>query len=650
MAGIINSGISALNAFKRQLETTGHNIANVNTEGYSRQVVQLQTRAPQALPQGFIGSGVEVASVRRRYDDFLATRVRDYTSSHAEYDFFLQRANQVDNVIADASAGINDAMQMFFASVNDVADDPTDIAARSVMISRADQLGDRFHSLDGWFEDMRRRLNQDLERQVNEINSFARSLADVNARIRTAGSSTGGVPNDLLDERDKLIDDLSEFTSVSTVEEADGVKSVFIGTGQALVVGTTYSTMGVTNNPLAVDRKELVVQQAGGGVVTVTEQMTGGSLGGALRFRDEVLDESQNALGRVALGLASFFNAEHQTGMDLDGQLGGDFFNVASPKVVGAPSNAGSITVGHADYSELTTHDYRMDFDGASWTMTDLTSGQPVALTGTGSVADPFLVDGLRIVVNSAAAGDSYLVQPTRNGASGFDALVANERQIAAAEAVTTGSNPANSGTGLIGPGALTARAGTGTGPSPPVGITLAYQAGNQLAITVPPGAQFVDAGGAPIGGSVAYVSGETYRVDVPGLGIFDFDMTGAPAVGDSFTLSDNADGIGDNRNARRLADLQTADLMLGGTASFATTYGALVADVGTKTQQASSNAGVQERLLAQAQAAKDEVSGVNLDEEAADLVRFQQAYQAAAQVINVANSLFDTLLGAVRR
>jgi flagellar hook-associated protein 1 FlgK len=650
MAGIINSGISALNAFKRQLETTGHNIANVNTEGYSRQVVQFQTRAPQALPQGFIGAGVEVASVRRRYDDFLATQVRDYTSSHAEYDFFLQRANQVDNVIADASAGINDAMQMFFASVNDVADDPTDIAARSVMISRADQLGDRFHSLDGWFEDMRRRLNQDLERQVNEINSFARSLADVNVRIRSAGSSSGGVPNHLLDERDKLIDDLSEFTSVATVEEADGVKNVFVGTGQALVVGTAYSTMGVTNNPLAVDRKELVIQQAGGGVVTVTEQMTGGSLGGALRFRDEVLDESQNALGRVALGMASFFNAEHQTGMDLDGQLGGDFFNVASPKVVGAPGNTGSITVGHADFSSLTTHDYRMDFDGATWTMTDLASGQPVALTGTGSVADPFLADGLRVVVNSAAAGDSYLVQPTRNGASGFDALVADERQIAAAEAVTTSANPANSGTGLIGPGALTARAGSGAGPAPPVGINLAYQAGNQLAISAPPGAQFVDASGAPIGGSVAYVSGETYRVDVPGLGIFDFDMTGAPAVGDSFSLSDNADGIGDNRNARRLADLQTANLMLGGTASFATTYGALVADVGTKTQQASSNAGVQGRLLAQAQAAKDEVSGVNLDEEAADLVRFQQAYQAAAQVINVANSLFDTLLGAVRR
>ncbi len=650
MAGIINSGISALNAFKRQLETTGHNIANVNTEGYSRQVVQFQTRAPQALPQGFIGAGVEVASVRRRYDDFLATQVRDYTSSHAEYDFFLQRANQVDNVIADASAGINDAMQMFFASVNDVADDPTDIAARSVMISRAEQLGDRFHSLDGWFEDMRRRLNQDLERQVNEINSFAQSLADVNARIRTEGSFSGGVPNDLLDERDKLIDDLSEFTSVATVEEADGVKNVFVGTGQALVVGTTYSTMGVTNNPLAVDRKELVIQQAGGGVVTVTEQMTGGSLGGALRFRDEVLDESQNALGRVALGLASFFNAEHQTGMDLDGRLGGDFFNVASPKVVGAPGNTGSITVGHADFSKLTTHDYRLDFDGATWTMTDLASGQPVTLTGAGSVADPFLADGLRIVVNAAAAGDSYLLQPTRNGASGFDSLVANERQIAAAEAVTVSSNPANSGTGLIGPGALTARAGTGAGPAPPVGVTLAYQAGNQLAITVPPGAQFVDASGAPIGGSVAYVSGETYRVDVPGLGIFDFDMTGAPAVGDSFSLSDNADGIGDNRNARRLADLQTANLMLGGTASFATTYGTLVADVGTKTQQASSNAGVQERLLAQAQAAMDEVSGVNLDEEAADLVRFQQAYQAAAQVINVANSLFDTLLGAVRR
>ncbi len=195
----------------------------------------------------------------------------------------------------------------------------------------------------------------------------------------------------------------------------------------------------------------------------------------------------------------------------------------------------------------------------------------------------------------------------------------------------------------------MTTRSGNTKLPTPP-GIAIDFQAGNQLGLTAgPAGTQFVDANGNALGASVAFVPGQTYRVDIPNLGVYDFTMTGSPAVGDTFSLSDNTGGVGDNRNARRLADLQTANLMFGGTASFADTYGALIADVGTKTYQAGSNADMQESLLAQAEAAKSEVSGVNLDEEAADLLRFQQAYQAAAQVINVANSLFESLLNAVR-
>lgn len=650
MASIINSGISALNAFKRQMETTGHNIANVNTEGYSRQRVQLNARAPEAAPQGYIGSGVEIASITRSYDAYLATRVRDYTSSFEEFNVYEQRASQVDNVIADASAGIDNMLQQFFASVNDVADDPTSIPARSVMINRADQLSDRFQSMDGWFEGLRDQLNKDFERQTNEINSIARSLADANNRVRTLTGATGGAPNDILDERDRLIDELSHYTNVSTLEQNDGTMNVFIGTGQALVVGTTYNTLGVTNNPLAPDQKELVIQQPGGLAVNITNQVTGGSLGGLVRFRDEVLDESQNALGRVAIGVASFFNAEHQTGMDLDGQLGGDFFSVGGPQVLPGAGNAGAISVGFDDVSNLTTHDYQMGFDGASWSLTDLDTGSTVALSGAGTAANPFVADGMSIVINSAAAGDVYQLRPTRGGASDIGLLVTNERDVAAADAVRSSAAATNGGTGEIGAGALTSRSGNIKLPTPP-GITLNYQAGNQLALTAgPAGAQFVDANGAALGGSVAFVPGQTYRVDIPNLGVFDFEMTGSPAAGDSFSLSDNTGGVGDNRNARRLADLQTGNLMLGGTASFADTYGSLIADVGTKTHQAGSNAGMQQSLLSQAESAKSEVSGVNLDEEAADLVRFQQAYQAAAQVINVANSLFDSLLSAVRR
>ena len=653
MASIINTGISALTAFKRQMETTGHNIANVNTEGYSRQRVQLDTRPPQLRSQGYIGSGVDIAKIERLYDEHVAARVRDHTSSHSEFSVYQQRAAQIDDVVADTATGLDAALQQFFAAVNDVADDPTSIAARSVMLNRGQQLVDRFNTLDGWFEGMRNQVNRDLEREVDEINSLAQSLAQVNSRIATYNGAVGGIPADILDERDKLVDELSRFTDVTTLEQSNGAVNVFIGTGQALVVDAYPNTLAVVNNPQAADHKEIVIQQTGGLTVNVTAQMTGGSFGGLLRFRDEVLDESQNALGRVAIGVATFFNAEHTTGMDLDGDLGSDFFSVASPQVLGSPGNSGTITVGFDDVANLTTHEYQLDYNGAVWTLMDLDTGGSVALSGAGTPANPFVADGMSIVIGGgAAAGDSYRLRPTRTGAYDIGSLITNERDIAAAEAVRSSATATNTGTGSIGGGAMTTSTGTTklSAQVPPT-ITLTYQAGNLLTITgAPAGAQFVDASGAALGASVAYASGQNYRVSIPGLGTFDFDMSGSPAVNDTFTLSDNTGGVGDNRNARRLADLQTADLMIGGTATLANTYSALVADVGTKTHQAQNNTEVQQHLLSQAEAAKSAVSGVNLDEEAADLVRFQQAYQAAAQVISVANTLFDSLLSAVRR
>jgi flagellar hook-associated protein 1 FlgK len=668
MSSIINTGISALTAFKRQMETTGHNIANVNTEGYSRQRVDFATRTPQIAGQGFIGSGVQISSIQRSYDEHLAKRVRDYNASHQEFLVFNQRASQIDDVLADASAGLDNMLQQFFAGVNDVADDPTSIPARSVMINRADQLSDRFNALNTWLEDIRQQLNRDMNREVGEINSLAQSLAEVNARIGTYNGASGGIPNDVLDERDKLVDELSRYSNVTTVEQGDGAMNVFIGTGQAIVVGNNYSTLAVVNSTTAPDYKEIELRQSGGSAVTVTSQMTGGSLGGMLRFRDEVLDESQNALGRVAIGLGSFFNAEHRTGMDLDGDFGGDFFAVAAPETLSSPGNvstvtagsvSGTVTVALDDASALTTHDYQLQYDGASWSLTDLDTGSAVAMSGLGTSASPYVAAGISIVIDTTpplpapAAGDSFLIRPTRAGASAIATLVRDERDIAAGEAVRTGTITSNTGTGRISAGAQTSSAGTTKLTTP---LTLEFNAG---------AGQFdVYSGSPPVGpalGSVAYNpltdSGSTRTVSIAGLGDYSFTITGTPDDTDRFTLSDNTGavvgtsvGVGDNRNARRLADLQTSSLMIGGTATFANTYGALIADVGTKTQQAENNATVQQHLLGQAESAKSEVSGVNLDEEAADLVRFQQAYQAAAQVINVANTLFDSLLGAVRR
>lgn len=639
MAGILSTGISALNAFQRQLSTTGHNISNANTEGFSRQRVGFETRPAFGGGTVYIGSGVNVASVTRVYDDYLADRARAYTSSNEEYEVYHERAAQIDNVIGDAAAGVDQMMQDFFNAVQDVADDPTAIPARQVLLNRADLLADRFQSLDGWFENLRAQTNQDMSTYVSEINSISEAIASVNTRIQGIATDVSNPPNDLLDERDRLIDQLSAYTNVTTVDQDDGSKNVFIGTGQAVVVGSSYNTLSVTSNSQANDHKQINLVQSGGGTVNVTDQMTGGKLGGLIKFRDEVLDVTHNALGRVAIGLADTFNNEHNTGMDLDGDFGADMFAAAAPQVMDDGTNGGSITVGFDDLGEVTTDEYELTYDGATWTLMNLSTNTAEAMTGAGSSGSPYVADGLSIVIGAGAtAGDTYRIRPTRLGSTTFENLLRDPRDIAAAEVLIAEDAAANTGTGHIDEGAQVSSTGTTKLATP---ITLTFNsATNQFALSS--------------GGTLAYnpatQSGTTLTATVAGIGDFSFEMTGTPANGDQFTITDNTGGVGDNRNALRLSDIQNSNVLIGGTATLGDAYGYMVSNVGTRTNQAEANAAVQSQLRTQAENAKDSVSGVNLDEEAADLVRFQQAYSAAAQVISTANTLFDTLIGAVRR
>ena len=332
MANILNTGISALNAFQRQLATTGHNIANVNTEGYTRQRVDFNALEPQGGDGGYIGSGVEVSSIHRTFDDYLAGRVRDYNASHEEYSIYYERASQVDNVLGDAASGLDQMMQDFFASIQDVANDPTSVPARTVMLNKANLLADRFQSLNGWMDNLRSEVNRDLGAYVDDLNGIAGSLASINQRIQSVSSNSANPPNDLLDQRDQLIDQLSGYVNVNTSVQDDGSMNVFIGNGQALVVGGTASSLSAVNNPATADKKELVITQPGGSVVTVTDQVSGGKLGGLLRFRTAVLDSAQNSLGLVAIGLADAFNTQHLLGTDLNGAAGTSFFTTTTPR------------------------------------------------------------------------------------------------------------------------------------------------------------------------------------------------------------------------------------------------------------------------------------------------------------------------------
>lgn len=639
MANIFNIGVSGLTTFQTRLATTGNNIANVNTEGYSRQRVDLQTLPSQQSGIGYIGSGVQVGDIRRSYDDFVAGRLRSSLSAAEEGSYLYSRASQVDNVIADPAAGLGGVLSDFFNAMHDVATDPTAIPSRDVLLNQADVLASRFHSLDEYLSELRSQSNTDMATFAAEINRLSTSVAELNERIQASGTSTGQAPpNDLLDQRDRLIDEMSKYANLNTVVQSDGLVNVFFGTGQSLVLGGDSNNLEVRNSELTADERSLYLRQGDGSSEEVTNLIAGGRMGGLLRFQQEVLNPAQDSLGMVAIGLSAYFNEEHSTGMDLNGDLGNDFFSQAGPQLLAHAGNSGTASASFNDLSQVEPEEYDLRYDGASWQLIRLSDNQAVPMTGSGTSGAPFVADGVSIVIGAgAAAGDRYLLRPTRGGASEIKVLVTDPRDVAAADPLRTSAVAANTGTGSISAGFLDTRTGSTKLATP---ITLTYNAGSSV---------FNLSTGGTIPYTPASDSGDQQTVTIAGLGTFSFEMTGTPANGDQFVISDNTGGVGDNRNARRLASLQTRNVLYGGNSSITDAYGSSVADVGTRTSRAENIRDVQAKLLERAQAVKDGVSGVNLDEEAANLVQFQQAYQASAQVISAANNMIDTLLGIVR-
>jgi len=652
-SGLLDIGSSALMAYKRTLNTIGHNIANVNTVGYSRQSTDLAARAPQANGFGFAGTGVDVTSIRRSFDAFVENNVRSSTTSAAEYDSFHQLAVQLDNVLADPNAGMSGAMQRFFNSVQDVSNAPADPAARQVMLAQADQLAGHFNELANYIESTRGQVNNTIKGGVTEINRITQNIAQLNQSIALeTGRSGGQPPNDLLDQRDTLIQDLSKYLKVTTYKQDDGSINVAVAKGQLLVRGVHASSLKTTI--INGDPNQLGISLSGGNNpdVPLNVSSLGGKLGGAFGFRDRMLDGASNSLGRVALGIATMVNQQNRRGMDLSGKLGNDMFTTGVPQLRVGQGNASNISVAYSDVTQLTNLDYTLKYKGGSWTLQRNDTGQAVAMTGTGTSADPFIVDGLKITINTSPAnGDNYVIQPTRNGARNIKMILPDSRMIAAAAPVRSLAGSSNTGTGAISAGVITninnaAFQTTAGSLTPP--LLIRFTATNKYDIldnTNP-------------ASPVALETGITYNpatggdiFPTPGGLDYGYQMKldGAPVAGDTFTTQYNTNGSGDNRNALLIAGFSTEKTLNGATASFADSYNGLVADVGTGTRQAELQSVSQNSLLKQAQATREQISGVNLDDEAAKLVQFQQAYQASAKVIATASALFDTLLRAVR-
>jgi len=554
MTGILGSALSGLMAFQRSLDTTSHNIANVNTDGYSRQHVEFSARPAEFTGAGYVGQGVNIATVSRSYDQFINNQLTSSTSAFAETDAYSTLAAQVDNISSNADTGLSPALKSFFNAVNAVANDPTSLPARQVMVSQVGDVTHQFNTLSSQFDDLRNQTNKQMQSTVDDINSFAASIASINNKIITNSSQAFGegeqLPNDLLDQRDALLNKIAEKVNVSTLTQQDGSISVFIGNGQSLVLGVSAAKLSLASSNTDPSYKNILMDGQ-----DISKQISGGELSGVLKFRDEVLDPAQNQLGLVAAGFASQLNVAHTAGFDLNGDAGIDMFSFGSPAltvpVVAAPGSTGSITATYdpANTGNLNPSDYRLDYNGATYSLTRLSDNTLITLPGT-FPGTPTNVAGVTITqAVPPTAGSSFLIRPTFDAAKKMTASITDPAKIAAAG--TTGG------------------------------------------------------AGSPI--------------------------------------------PGDNTVALNLASLEKKSVLLGGKSTFNDAYGQLVSKVGALAHTAKINSSAQEVLLTQAKQTRENLAGVNLDEEAANLIKFQQSYQAAAKAISVANSLFDTLIGAIR-
>lgn len=625
MSSLLSTGSSALLAFQRALATVSHNVANVNTPGYSRQRVELAARPGDAAGRNYAGAGVEIANLRRLADGLVFARQIDSSGELGRLQQLSTQSDRLDSLLSDSATSLSGPWSAFFTAAQDVSANPTSPIARSQMLAAADQLTGRWHSIDSQLSKLDDEVDNRVAASVNDVNRLSTEIANLNRDIAAAGSNA---PPDLLDARASRIDQLAGLIGATTVAQDDGALNVFTSGGQSLVLGNRAQALSTVPDPVHPDRMQLALSTTAG-PVALSSTSVSGEIGGLLEFRTRVLDPAHAELGRLATAFASTFNATQQAGVDYNGNAGAPFFSLPAPRVTALQANTGTATLsaGVADVATLQGADLVLKFDGTNWAASRADTGGAVAMTGTGTAADPFVVSGLKLVVaGAAAAGDRFSVSPTTGAAAGIQVALQDPAGIAAAAPLQTRADAANLGSASAGSAQVTNPA------------TFAAFAGATI--------DFIDANTYTVDGTgpFAYTPGTPIA-----SGGWSLPLTGTPAAGDQFVLSRTPARSADNTNARALASLDGLGVLDGGTLSLTTGLGTLTAGVGSDARHADMTLEAQQTIHDQIGAERDSVSGVNLDEEAADLLRFQQAYQAAAQVIATADNVFQTLLGAVR-
>ncbi|MBL4798528.1 MAG: flagellar hook-associated protein FlgK [Oleispira sp.] len=471
MADLLAIGISGLKAQQTALAVTGHNITNAGTEGYSRQTVNFNENTPQFTGGVWTGNGVSVDSIQRVYDQFLTEQMQRDTSIFNEFDTLSLNASQIDSLLADSGTGIQPGIERMFGALQSVVDDPSSLPARQVLISEANGLVDRFSSISDRLNDQSEIINGQMEVIAGQISTIGSAIAELNEQIQFAlAASNGSPPNDMLDQRDRLITDLAVLVSVETVEQDGSGVNVFIGNGQALVVGNNANEILAQAGSTDPSRVGLYFRK-GDSIQEITAQITGGQLGGILEFREKILEPTINALGRVAMSITDTFNQQHYLGIDFEGSKGGDFFkDINSPsntylRVQGDSRNEKPndrlVSVHITDSSKLTTDNYRMEFPGPGdfvFKVYNDKTGEELSSTAlTGLLPQTIEVDGfeIRLEAGTFQAGDKFLITPTRSGAGDIDIRITRPEEVAIASPISTDSAIGNRGSGAISQGSV---------------------------------------------------------------------------------------------------------------------------------------------------------------------------------------------------
>ena len=659
---LMNVGVSALNANQQALTTVGHNIANVNTPGYSRQTVYTNALHGQNMGNGFIGKGVQVATVMRNYSALLNRQSNAANAIHAADTSRLQGLMQMQDVFKGGDGSLGAAVTNMMNAFVDVQAAPSDATGRNVVLTRMSELAARFHAASNMLEEQDYSTAQQLRNNALLVNDKASQVARLNNEISRA-LATGHQPNDLLDARDQVIREINQYVQTTQVAADDGSISLFVGGSQALVLGINSGQLSVeeTKEYPGSQRMALYFSQPGGQQLELTAAMVGGGeIAGLLKFRNEDLAEGRNLLGRLAMTIGHELNLQNQRGLTLNGQQGGALFSLPTTSTgygnITGYSNIGpgAATTQVMDASQLKPSEYRLVFEGSPLApvLTRMSDGKVFNATSTpplnmGNLATGFDADGLRFIVPAATlaaavSGNSMLFKPFSTAASEIEALVHNPDELAAASALTANINKNN--TGKLQLTQLGANDFTGIpAAQDPVRLTfdgagqVTYQIYDHLSSTW-------SAASAPMD----YTPGQPITING-----WSITLTGTPAAGDTVDVA-NALDFGEAfrlnaGNAGAFLDLRDKKVFDEGT-TLSDGFSAAMAVVGTRTQSVQLAEKLSSTVAKNLEMDRTAVSGVNLDEEAARLLQYQQAYQASSKVIQIAQSLFDSVLNAVGR